>query len=335
MLQLAMSGHALPAQAVNLQRAEQALRVIGMNPRGRLRIDSTQLLMQHLPALASRLGLQLRAQGGVGCRHISQTFQQCLEIQHGAAHQQRNTTTRRGCRHGLQGVGTKLCRRIGLRRVANIDQLMRVLRQHGLARFGRTDVHVAIDQGRIDANQLARQGASQGQGQGQQRAKPQGQAQAQGAAQGIERGNRAQPQGQRRTGGGQQDDDFGNRVEIDSQWSLRAKFGYAFDRHLLFVTAGWTQVDVDASAGVVSSGGYDKLGRASDSLDGSVYGAGYAFSFGNGWSLRAEYLRSDVDDLRFDTAYRPGSTFVDPPYRESLRQTLDFDVFRVGVDYRF
>ncbi|WP_454258539.1 outer membrane protein [Pseudoxanthomonas mexicana] len=129
--------------------------------------------------------------------------------------------------------------------------------------------------------------------------------------------------------------DFGNRVEIDSQWSLRAKFGYAFDRHLLFVTAGWTQVDVDASAGVVSSGGYDKLGRASDSLDGSVYGAGYAFSFGNGWSLRAEYLRSDVDDLRFDTAYRPGSTFVDPPYRESLRQTLDFDVFRVGVDYRF
>ena len=165
MLQLAVGGHALPAQAVNLQRAQQTLRVIGMNTRGRFRIDSTQLLMQHLPALASRLSLQLRTQSGVGCRHISQPLQQCLEIQHGAAHQQRNTTTRRGCSHGLQGVGAKLCRRIGLRRIANIDQLMRVLRQHGLARLSRTDVHIAINQGRIDANQFARQGASQGQGQ--------------------------------------------------------------------------------------------------------------------------------------------------------------------------
>jgi hypothetical protein len=57
---------------------------------------------------------------------------------------------------------------------------------------------------------------------------------------------------------------------------------------LFFVTGGWSQVDAEAVATVASNGGYLKAGRRSDTLDGSVWGAGYEFDFGNRWSLRAE-----------------------------------------------
>lgn len=128
---------------------------------------------------------------------------------------------------------------------------------------------------------------------------------------------------------------FGNGVELDNMVSLRAKFGYAFDRHLVYFTAGWAQVDAEAGAGVASNGGYLKFGQDSDRLDGYQWGAGYEFDFGNQWSLRAEYLLTDVDKLDYQTQYLPGSAFVDPPYTERVHQDLDFDVFRLGVNYRF
>ncbi|HEU0153508.1 MAG TPA: outer membrane beta-barrel protein [Arenimonas sp.] len=129
--------------------------------------------------------------------------------------------------------------------------------------------------------------------------------------------------------------DFGNTLDADSKLSLRGRFGYASGRHLFYLTGGWARVDVDAVATVASNGNYLKRGAASESLDGTEFGAGYEFDFGNQWSLRAEYLRTNVDDLRFDTAYVAGSAFVDPPYTESFRQDLDFDAFRIGLSYRF
>lgn len=129
--------------------------------------------------------------------------------------------------------------------------------------------------------------------------------------------------------------DYSNGIELDDMASLRAKLGYAMNRHLLYVTAGWSQVAVDASAGITSNGGYRKLGTESETLDGTTWGAGYEFDFGNQWSLRAEYLRTRADDLRFDTDYLAGSTFTSPVYTESVRQELDLDVARVGVNFRF
>lgn len=124
-------------------------------------------------------------------------------------------------------------------------------------------------------------------------------------------------------------------VELNDQTSLRVKLGYAADRHFVYATGGWTQVDVDAAAGITSNGGYAKLGGFSDRLDGTQYGLGYEFDFGNQWSIRGEYLRTNLDDFRYDTVYLPGSSFVSPAYTETVRQDLDFDTIRVGVNYRF
>jgi outer membrane immunogenic protein len=126
-----------------------------------------------------------------------------------------------------------------------------------------------------------------------------------------------------------------NSIEANDMLSLRAKLGYAADRHFFYLTGGWAQVDVDMSAGITSNGGYAKLGTASDRLSGAQYGVGYEFGFGNQWSARLEYLSTNLDDLRYDTAYLQGSTFVTPAYTETLTQDFDFDTVRVGVNYRF
>lgn len=128
---------------------------------------------------------------------------------------------------------------------------------------------------------------------------------------------------------------FTNRIEADDSLSLRLKAGYTNGSHLVFVTAGIGQVDVDASAGMVSNGGYNKLGTTSKSLDTTVWGVGYEYLFADNWSFRFDYLNTDADDFRYDTVYQPGSSFVTPAYTETVRQEFDYDTFRVGVNYRF
>lgn len=129
--------------------------------------------------------------------------------------------------------------------------------------------------------------------------------------------------------------DFGNRFELDDRLSLRGRFGYAAGRHLFYATAGWVRVGAEATASVTSNGDYLKLGSSSETLDGFEWGVGYEFDFGNRWSLRAEYLATDLDDLRYDTEYLPGSAFQSPPYLETVTQDVDFDAFRIGLRYRF
>ncbi|WP_162782182.1 outer membrane protein [Arenimonas caeni] len=129
--------------------------------------------------------------------------------------------------------------------------------------------------------------------------------------------------------------DFGNAIELDDKLALKGRFGYASGRHLFFASVGWVQVDATALAAVESNGGYLKLGRHSETLEGTEWGVGYEFDFGNQWSLRGEYLVTDLDTMRYDTAYLPGSTFTSPAYLETVRQDADFDTFRIALNYRF
>jgi outer membrane immunogenic protein len=129
--------------------------------------------------------------------------------------------------------------------------------------------------------------------------------------------------------------DTRNDVEADHSFSLRAKAGFASGRHLFYATAGFVRADVQATAGIVSNGNYRKFGQRSDTLDGAQYGLGYEFDFGNQWSARIEYLRTDLDDIKFDTVYQAGSAFVTPAYTERFTQDLEYDTVRLGLNYRF
>ena len=129
--------------------------------------------------------------------------------------------------------------------------------------------------------------------------------------------------------------DFSNAVELDDRLALKARLGFASGRHLWFASVGWVQVDARASAAVASNGNYLKAGGRSGTIDGTEWGLGYEFDLGNRWTLRGEYLMTDLDPIRFDTDYLPGSSFTSPAYLESVRQDVDFDTFRLALNFRF
>ena len=126
-----------------------------------------------------------------------------------------------------------------------------------------------------------------------------------------------------------------NAVEVNNALSLRGKFGYANGPNAFYGILGVARVDVDAAAGIASNGGYAKAGGTSGSEDALLYGVGYAYDFGNDWTLRAELVRTDAGKVKFDNDYLPGSTFVSPAYIESFEQDIRYDTLRVGLSYRF
>lgn len=129
--------------------------------------------------------------------------------------------------------------------------------------------------------------------------------------------------------------DVTSRASIDDQLSARIRAGFASGPHLFFASVGYTEVKVGGFVQIISNGNYRKAGATSERVDGVEYGLGYEYDFGNQWSLRLDYTRSDLDDISFNTIYLPGSAFVTPAYTESLTHDADFDAFRVGVSFRF
>lgn len=128
---------------------------------------------------------------------------------------------------------------------------------------------------------------------------------------------------------------YAQGVEIDDSLALRGKIGYAGARNAVYAILGTARVDVDTAAGIGSNGGYAKAGGASGTETAVVYGVGYAYDFGNDWTLRAELTRTDIGDVDFRTEYLPGSSFVTPAYTESFEQDISFDTLRIGASYRF
>jgi hypothetical protein len=127
------------------------------------RVHLCQLRVQGGPAAFTRFGVDLRAQGGVCGRHGVQPGEQRLEVQHGAADQQRPPPARLDFADQARGVAHELGRAVGLQRVADVDQVVRHRRPLGRSRLGGADVHAAVHQGRIDADDFHRPALRNGQ----------------------------------------------------------------------------------------------------------------------------------------------------------------------------
>jgi outer membrane immunogenic protein len=111
-------------------------------------------------------------------------------------------------------------------------------------------------------------------------------------------------------------------TSIDSFETLRARAGWAFDRALIYVTAGagWTQLT--AKLGPTSA--YDTTTKTS-----FVGGTGFEFALWQNWSAKAEYLYfTKLGDFAYDTMGACGSPgcFV---------RAKGMNEFRVGLNYRF
>lgn len=148
----------------DLERACDALAVARRQASCGDRVDFGQLGMQGRPADLGRLTGNVFAHLGVRRRHVVQTVDQGLEIQHGAAHQQRLPAPLSDLLNQDQRIASKLRGAVGLAWVADINQVVGHGRQFVGCGLGRAHIHAPVDQGRIHADDFHRPALSQGQG---------------------------------------------------------------------------------------------------------------------------------------------------------------------------
>lgn len=103
----------------------------------------------------------------------------------------------------------------------------------------------------------------------------------------------------------------GGGLEQPWIWSGRARLGYAWDRTLLYATAGVAATRLEA-AGAGTSG-----------FVGGVYGAGVEWAWSRNWSARVEYLYYDFGDE------------ILAGFLGGAGVNLEQSVVRFGVNYRF
>ena len=147
-------GQRPPGELDHLQRALQALGVVAADACRGGGIEPGQPRVQRRPPMLRRLLRQPRADRRRRFRQRRQALLQRAEIQAGATDQQWHPALRSDPLHRLPRIGAEVRRRIRLRRIADIDQRVRMARQRGCIRLGGADIHAAIEQCRIHAHQI-------------------------------------------------------------------------------------------------------------------------------------------------------------------------------------
>lgn len=114
---------------------------------------------------------------------------------------------------------------------------------------------------------------------------------------------------------------------IDYYSTLRGRAGFAWDRFMVYATAGgaFGNVDFDRNYRVGSS---EITASASNTRFGWTYGGGVEFAVSEFWTVRGEYMKVDLGSDTFNTTYSDGTVGL---------ATIDteFDVIRAGVNLRF
>jgi outer membrane immunogenic protein len=110
----------------------------------------------------------------------------------------------------------------------------------------------------------------------------------------------------------------------DLRWlgTDRARIGYAWDRLLAYGTAGVAYGDV---RGTVTNQAGITIGD--NTRAGFVYGGGVEWAFAPAWSVKLEYLRTDLGNKLTYNAVGGGL-----PEQVSLK---NLDIVRAGLNYRF
>jgi outer membrane immunogenic protein len=110
---------------------------------------------------------------------------------------------------------------------------------------------------------------------------------------------------------------LGEEVDVGTDYlaSIRGRVGYAWDRTLLFGTAGVAFTEASAEA-TIAGIDFD----ASESFVGWTIGAGLEYAFTDNWLLRGEYRYYD---------------FGNEEIGEFENVDLDFNTVSIGVAYKF
>ncbi len=139
----------------------------------------------------------------------------------------------------------------------------------------------------------------------------------------------------RQTSGSKSNYDSLKFIDLDSTQVLRTKAGFATERTLYYVTAGWAWGQATMGFEVLAKNGYSKAGNAKKTLDGFTLGFGVEHRITQQLSLCADYSYSDYGRITYETASRPGNTWAEYDYREKVSQDLSLHQINIGLNYSF
>ncbi|GHE74939.1 membrane protein [Camelimonas fluminis] len=133
--------------------------------------------------------------------------------------------------------------------------------------------------------------------------------------------------------------DAHSRSKMNGYGSLRARLGYLVTpSFMVYATGGAALGNVKSSGGAtetLTAFGYDmdlgsRFGSKSKTLYGWTAGGGGEYAFNRNWSVKAEYLYTDLGKHEYVFyAENPGV------YQFGASQKHQFSVARVGLNYRF
>ena len=113
--------------------------------------------------------------------------------------------------------------------------------------------------------------------------------------------------------------------------TLAARFGYSFDRALIYGKAGGAWVGNDGFTLVDQTTGAAFVGDTSNTASGWMVGAGIEYAFTNNWTAKIEY----------DYIGLPGRTFVVPGVvfpalaGDTITSNHNVQTVKVGINYLF
>jgi outer membrane immunogenic protein len=123
-----------------------------------------------------------------------------------------------------------------------------------------------------------------------------------------------------------------NTFETSEKWldTLRARFGVAWDRWLLFGTGGLAIANetVDLCSPLALS-----CGSASQNVYGWTLGAGVEYAFSSNWSLKLEYLYVDLGKSHFPEILAP-AVAGGLGFFQGRDVTLTNQIVRVGLNHK-
>ncbi len=135
-----------------------------------------------------------------------------------------------------------------------------------------------------------------------------------------------------------------NKVTLNDFGTVRGRLGYVFENALFYGTGGWawgnssgthvsTCEGVFCPAGSVAfSGGTASF---SNSLSGWAAGAGIEWRFLPQWTLRAEYLHVEFDNVATSFGTTVTTILGTTPVSHTISSNNGIDIARVGFSYLF
>ncbi len=117
--------------------------------------------------------------------------------------------------------------------------------------------------------------------------------------------------------------------------TLTGRFGWAFDRALLYIKGGGAWARYDYTATSVVSGIPGPAAAFSDDRSGYTIGAGIEYAFMPKWSVKLEYQHMSFGSKNITYPFVNVPPFDPGIYNTVANDSERVDIVRAGVNYRF